>query len=270
MDGEVKYKLIALDVDGTLLNDNHELSEQTKKTIQEVSRSGAEIVLCTGRGPQNSIPFMEQIGLTGYVISHNGAVTVDVVTKEVVHQYAMDTRAMLPYMDYFREQRVHFDVNTAFNMYVDSVDGMAVEVRSMYENFLMLPVNLPPLQEFSEPIVKVTAFDHADVLDKVHEEIGKWTPEFNILRSGEYFVDLMHPDASKGNALQQLAKRRGVQSEEVLAIGNYFNDITMLTFAGLGIAMDNSPLEVKAAANEVTASNNEDGVHAALLKYCLS
>ncbi|GIP27641.1 putative phosphatase YxeH [Paenibacillus sp. J23TS9] len=266
----MKYKLIALDVDGTLLNDNHELSEQTKKTIQEVSRSGAEIVLCTGRGPQNSIPFMEEIGLTGYVISHNGAVTVDVVTKEVVHQYAMNTQAMLPYMDYFREQRVHFDVNTAFNMYVDSVDGMAVEVRSMYENFLMLPVNLPPIQEFSEPIVKVTAFDHADVLDKVHEEIGKWTPEFNILRSGEYFVDLMHPDASKGNALKQLAKRRGVQSEEVLAIGNYFNDITMLTFAGLGIAMDNSPLEVKAAANEVTASNNEDGVHAALLKYCLS
>ncbi len=116
----------------------------------------------------------------------------------------------------------------------------------------------------------MTAFDYADVLDKVHEEIGKWTPEFNILRSGEYFLDLMHPDASKGNALKQLAERRGVRPEEVLAIGNYYNDITMLTFAGMGIAMDNSPLEVKAAANEVTASNNEDGVHAALLKYCLS
>lgn len=266
----MKYKLIALDVDGTLLNDNHELSEQTKKTIQEVSRSGAEIVLCTGRGPQNSIPFMEQIGLTGYVISHNGAATVDVVTKEVVHQFAMDTKALLPYMDYFRKQRVHFDVNTAFHMYVDNVEGMAVEVRSMYENFLMLPVNLPPLEEFTEPVVKVTAFDHADVLDKVHEEIGKWTPEFNILRSGEYFVDLMHPDASKGNALKQLAERRGVRQDEILAIGNYYNDITMLTFAGLGIAMDNSPLEVKAAADALTLSNNEDGVHAALLKYCLS
>ncbi|MWV43777.1 Cof-type HAD-IIB family hydrolase [Paenibacillus sp. HJL G12] len=266
----MNYKLIALDVDGTLLNDNHELSEQTISTIREVSRSGAEIVLCTGRGPQNSIPFMEQIGLTGYVISHNGAATVDVESKEVVHQFAMDSKAILAYMDFFRDKRVHFDVNTAFHMYVDSVEGMAVEVRSMYENFLMLPAALPPLTEFSEPIVKVTAFDHADVLDKVYEELVLWKPEFNILRSGEYFLDLMHPDASKGNALKQLADRRGVRQEEVLAIGNYFNDITMLTFAGLGIAMDNSPLEVKAAANEVTASNNEDGVHAALLKYCLS
>lgn len=266
----MKYKLIALDVDGTLLNDNHELTDQTKQTIQEVSRSGAEIVLCTGRGPQNSIPFMEQIELKGYVISHNGAATVDVVSKEVVHQFAMDTKAIRPYIDYFRENKVHFDVNTAFQMYVDNVEGMAVEVRSMYENFLMLPINLPPIQELDQPVVKVTAFSYPDVLDKVHEEIGKWTPEFNVLRSGEYFLDLMHPDASKGNALEHLAKRRGIQPEEVLAIGNYYNDITMLTFAGLGIAMDNSPLEVKAAANEVTASNNEDGVHKALLKYCLS
>ncbi|MCJ8010390.1 Cof-type HAD-IIB family hydrolase [Paenibacillus sp. KQZ6P-2] len=266
----MKYKLIALDVDGTLLNDNHELSEQTMKTIQEVSRTGAEIVLCTGRGPQNSIPFMEQIGLTGYVISHNGAATVDVETKEIVHQFAMDTKAIQPYMDYFREKRVHFDVNTAFNMYVDNVEGMAAEIRSMYENYLMLPLDMPPLQEFSEPIVKITAFAYADVLDQIYEETSKWTPKFNSLRSGEYFLDLMHPDASKGNALKQLAERRGIRQEEVLAIGNYFNDITMLTFAGLGIAMDNSPQEVKAAANEVTASNNDDGVHEALLKYCLS
>lgn len=105
MGGDMKYKLIALDVDGTLLNDNHELTEQTKQTIQEVSRTGAEIVLCTGRGPQNSIPFMEEIGLKGYVISHNGAATVDVVTKEVVHQFSMDTKAIQPYMDYFRDKR---------------------------------------------------------------------------------------------------------------------------------------------------------------------
>lgn len=267
----MKYKLIALDVDGTLLNDDHVITEQTAKTIQEASLQGAEIVLCTGRGPQNSIPFMENLGLSGgYVISHNGAATVNVDNREVIHQYAMDSKAMVPYLDYFRKEGVHFDVNTAFHMYVDDVEGLAVEVRSMYENFLMLPAVLPPLENFQDPIVKVTAFGLSETLDRVHQEIGAWTPEFNILRSGEYFLDLMHPEASKGNALKQLAERRGFHQEEILAIGNYYNDITMLTFAGLGIAMDNSPLEVKAAANEVTASNNEDGVHEALLKYCLS
>lgn len=266
----MKYKLIALDVDGTLLNDEHEVTEQTQKTIQEAARQGAEIVLCTGRGPQNSIPFMEQMGLSGYVISHNGAATVKVDTREVVHQYAMDAKAIVPYLDYFRKEGVHFDVNTAFQMFVDDVEGLAVEVRSMYENYLMLPSVLPPLHDLSDPIVKVTAFGQPDTMDRVHQDIAAWTPEFNILRSGEYFVDLMHPEASKGNALKQLAERRGYRQEEILAIGNYYNDITMLTYAGLGVAMDNSPLEVKAAANKVTASNNEDGVHAALLKYCLS
>ena len=80
----------------------------------------------------------------------------------------------------------------------------------------------------------------------------------------------MQSQASKGSALQRLVARRGYEPDEVLAIGNYFNDITMLTYAGMGIAMDNSPVEVKAATNAVTTSNNEDGVHEALVKYCLS
>jgi len=90
-----------------------------------------------------------------------------------------------------------------------------------------------------------------------------------MLRSGDFFIDLMHKDASKGAALQKLAEKRGIPAENVMAIGNYYNDITMLTYAGLGVAMDNSPLDVKAAADAVTASNNEEGVKRALEKYCL-
>lgn len=80
----------------------------------------------------------------------------------------------------------------------------------------------------------------------------------------------MHKDASKGAALQRLAEKRGYRPEEVLAMGNYYNDITMLTFAGKGIAMDNSPVEVKAAADEITLSNNDSGVHHALVKHVVN
>lgn len=80
----------------------------------------------------------------------------------------------------------------------------------------------------------------------------------------------MHPEASKGAALKRLAESKGIMPSEIMAIGNYFNDITMLTFAGKGIAMDNSPDEVKAAADEVTLSNNEQGVAHAIQKYVLS
>lgn len=264
------YKLVALDVDGTLLNDQHEMTERTKNTVMEAARQGIEIVLCTGRGPLNSIPFMESMGLGGFVISHNGAATVEVSTRKIIHQFEMERAGLAPFMDYCRKQGIHFDVNTAFNMYVDNVDELAGPIRYMYENFLMMPSNLPTWEELADPVVKFTAVGEAADLDRVFSEWSKWTLPFNMLRSGEYFIDLMHLDASKGNALEQLAAKRGYQPEEVLAIGNYYNDITMLTFAGMGVAMDNSPVEVKAAANAITSSNNEDGVHEALLKYCLS
>ncbi|MEK3734321.1 Cof-type HAD-IIB family hydrolase [Paenibacillus sp. FSL M8-0334] len=264
------YKLVALDVDGTLLNDEHEMTERTKNTVMEAARQGIEIVLCTGRGPQNSIPFMESMGLEGYVISHNGAATVEVATRTIVHQFEMDRGGLTPFMEYCREQGIHFDINTAFEMYVDHVEALAGPVRYMYENFLMMPSNLPAWEALADPVVKFTAFGESADLDRVFEAWSKWTLPFNMLRSGEYFIDLMHQEASKGNALAQLAAKRGYKPEEVLAIGNYYNDITMLTYAGMGIAMDNSPVEVKAAADAITASNNEDGVHEALVKYCLS
>ncbi len=264
------YKLVALDVDGTLLNDDHEITEKTRNTVMEAAKQGVEIVLCTGRGPLNSIPFMKSMGLGGYVISHNGAATVEVETHNIVHQFGMDPLQLEPFMKYCREHGVHFDVNTAFEMYVDQVEELAGPVRSMYENYLMLPSNLPSWEELSDPVVKFTVFGESADIDRVYADWSQWTLPFNMLRSGEYFIDLMHSQASKGSALQQLAARRGYEPDEVLAIGNYFNDITMLTYAGMGIAMDNSPVEVKAAANVVTTSNNEDGVHEALVKYCLS
>lgn len=98
------YKLVALDVDGTLLNDEHEITEVTRNTVMEAARQGIEIVLCTGRGPLNSIPFMESMGLGGYVISHNGAATVEVETKRIVHQFGMEQAELDPFMTYCRER----------------------------------------------------------------------------------------------------------------------------------------------------------------------
>lgn len=266
----MRYRLIALDVDGTLLNDRHELVPETVDTIREVVAQGAEIVLCTGRAPLSTIPLMEQMGLTGYVISHNGAATVDAATREIVHQYQMDKHSLEPYISYCRENGVHFDINTAFGLYVDQLEGLKLEVRSMYEAFLMEPLQLPQWADWSEPLVKFTAFASMERLDEVHRDWSRWEQPFNMLRSGDFFIDLMHKQASKGEALHQLAQRRGIAPDAIMAIGNYYNDLSMLTYAGKGIAMANSPEEVKLAADEVTLSNNEQGVRHALIKHCLS
>ncbi|ASA20674.1 Cof-type HAD-IIB family hydrolase [Paenibacillus donghaensis] len=266
----MKYKLIALDVDGTLLDDDHQLSEENKQAVAEVTRLGGLIVLCTGRSPQNSIPFMQEMGLSGYVLGHNGAATVRVEDRKVLHQYGMDARGLDPYISYCRERGIHFDVNTAFDMYVDNVEHLTEEANYMYEHFRIMPASLPAWEDFREPVVKFTVFSKPDILDEAQQEWGTWTRQFNILRSGEFFVDLMHPDSSKGNALMNLANQLEIPRHEVLSIGNYYNDISMLTYAGLGVAMDNSPVEVKAAADAITGTNNQHGVRDALLKYCLA
>ncbi|MFD1776284.1 Cof-type HAD-IIB family hydrolase [Paenibacillus rhizophilus] len=266
----MKYKLIALDVDGTLLNDDHSLSPENKEAVAEVTRQGGRVVLCTGRNPKNALPLMEEMGLTGYVLADNGAVTVRVEDQKVIHQYAMDGRGLDPYIQYCRERDIHFDVNTAFELYVDNVEHLTKEAHFMYEHLQLVPASLPAWEEFREPIVKFTVFSTVEIMDEAQREWSTWIQSFNIQRSGEFFIDLMHPEASKGNALKQLAKQLGIRQEEVLSIGNYYNDISMLAFAGLGVAMDNSPLEVKAAADVVTGNNNENGVSKALIKYCLS
>lgn len=266
----MKYKLIALDVDGTLINDDHELSPGTVETIRAIAAQGTEFVLCTGRAPGSSIPYMEQLGLDGYVITHNGAATVDVGTQEIVHQFAMNPFGLEPYMDYCRKHNVHFDINTTFGVFVENAAGLSQDALALYRQFMIdAPQELPLWEQLEDPIVKFTIAGRMDELDRIYSEWSLWTQEFNMLRSGDFFIDLMHKEASKGAALQKLAEKRGIPAEQVMAIGNYYNDLTMLTYAGLGVAMDNSPLEVKAAADAVTASNNEEGVKLALQRYCL-
>ncbi|WP_338542988.1 Cof-type HAD-IIB family hydrolase [Paenibacillus tundrae] len=263
------YKLIALDVDGTLLNDHHELTEMTQETLIRASRQGIEIVLCSGRGPANTIPFMEQMGLAGYVITHNGAVTAEVSTREIVHRFAMEGQGLEPFITYCRENGVHFDINTAFGLYVDQPEGLELQVQEMYRNFMMKPQQLPQWADLTEPLVKFTAFGPLEQMNTVQQEWGNWNLPYYMTRSGDFFIDLMHPEATKGTALKRLAESKGIQPSEVMAIGNYYNDITMLTYADKGIAMDNSPDEVKAAADEVTLSNNDQGVAHSIRKHVL-
>ncbi|MFD0619998.1 Cof-type HAD-IIB family hydrolase [Paenibacillus sp. GCM10027629] len=264
-----RFQMIALDVDGTLINDHHEITPKTRESVLEVAKQGAEIVLCTGRNPSSTIPLLEQLGLVGTVITHNGAVTMESATRKIIHQYVIADSELAPFKAYCREHHYHFDLNTANELYVERKDILTEEVLAMYGKFYVVPLVLPVDGSLTDQMVKMTAFGTKEQMDELEAEWNTWMHELTIIRSGDYFIDIMHARASKGNALKYCAASREVDASAILAIGNYYNDITMLQFAGVGIAMDNSPIEVKAAADDITLSNNEDGVHLALVKYCL-
>ncbi len=259
-----RYDIVALDVDGTLLNEKHVLTQGTREAVRQAAESGAEIVLCTGRGPSNTFPVLEDLGLTGVIITHNGSATVDAAKRQLLHHYPMEAALLEPYIAYCRENSVHYDVNTAFDLYIESA---APEVEAMYANYRITPIMRAADDRLPEGLVKLTVFGEMDVMDKVQADWEAWPPGLQRIRSGDHFIDVQQAEANKGHALEQLAKLRGVDRSRVLAIGNYYNDVGMLEYAGFGIAMANSPEAVQSAADAVTLSNDEDGVAAALHAY---
>ncbi|MBO9598767.1 MAG: HAD family phosphatase [Cohnella sp.] len=263
----MKFRIIALDVDGTLLNDHHELTPRVRDAVRAAARNGAEIVLCTGRGSTSALPVLAELGLEGTMITHNGASIVDSATRSAIAETAIPFEPALRYIHFARERGIHFDMNTAFDLYVERLNDQTTQ---MYERMLARPIIRTEAEGLPEGLVKLSLFATKDVLDEAETDWKTWQHELQTVRSGDFFIDVQHKEASKGAALRQLAEMRGVPSGQVLAIGNYYNDLGMISFAGLGVAMDNSPEEVKAIADEVTLSNNEDGVAHTLEKHALS
>jgi Cof subfamily protein (haloacid dehalogenase superfamily) len=266
----LKFKLIALDVDGTLLNDDYVLTELTKQSVRKAHEAGCHIVLCTGRSPSSTIPILKELGLEGTMITHNGAATVysDSSGNKVLHEISFTLEEIKPMLEYVRREGVHFDICTPFDMYIERCGDYE---REMYKKFLLTPHLVEDVTELQVPIVKFTLFSQPEIMDRVHR---KWDEQklygqLSVIRSGDLFIDVMNPAVNKGNALKALAADWNIDPSEIMAIGNYYNDLEMMSFAGLGIAVANSPEGVLNAADVITASNNENGVHEAIMKYVL-
>jgi Cof subfamily protein (haloacid dehalogenase superfamily) len=259
-------KLIALDVDGTLVNDEHQLTTRVIEAVRTASQKGVMVALCTGRGPFNTLPVFEKLGINGYMLSHNGGVTCYSEPYRVLEQSTFHVAEVQTLIEYCRGQQVHFDLCAVEQLYCETIGEYE---QKMYQHFLIEPVLLDDVLHLTEPIVKLTLFGERTHMDVVERDCANIPHGFNMIRSDERFIDFMLPNISKGAALARLCKRYEIAPEEVLAIGNYYNDCEMITFAGIGIAVANAPDDLKALADDVTTSNNEDGVYHALKKYVI-
>ncbi|MFC5405729.1 Cof-type HAD-IIB family hydrolase [Cohnella soli] len=263
----MNYRMIALDVDGTLLNDHHELTPKVRGAVREAASRGAEIVLCTGRGSTSALPVLKELGLQGTMITHNGASVVDSESRSILFDTVISHDSAFPYINYCRERGIHFDMNTAFDLFTEAIGE---EAETMYRNLKAQPISRRKDDAFPERLVKLSIYASKEMMDGVETEWGTWKSKLQFVRSGDNFIDVQSHEATKGKALERLAAMRGIPRKSILALGNYYNDLGMIAFAGKGVAMDNSPPEVKEKADAVTLSNNEDGVAAALEAYVFS
>ena len=270
----MKYKLFVLDVDGTLLNDEREISKRTLAALLKVQQMGVRIVLASGRPTYGLMPLAKTLELGnygGFVLSYNGCQIIKAQNGEILFERRINPE-MLPYLEK-KARKNGFAIFTYHDdtLITDSPDNEYIKNEALLNNLKIIKED-----EFS------TAIDFAPckcmlVSDKEKALIGleqHWEKRLagtlDAFRSEPYFLEVVPCGVNKANTLGALLEHLGVTREEVIAVGDGVCDVTMLQLAGMGVAMGHSQDSVKVCADYVTASNEEDGVALAVEKLILA
>ncbi|MGM9906799.1 sugar-phosphatase [Limosilactobacillus sp.] len=267
-------KLVAIDIDGTLINDQQQITPQTVAALKKASAAGVKVVLCTGRPMTGVEAYLEELGVAGkddeYVISFNGGLAQSTSGNVIVnHSISFDDYA--DWENYCLKQKVHSQIETRDYIYTTNQN---LSKYTIYESGLVsMPVRYRSLDEMSRQrdhyiIAKAMMVDEKDVIDTALANLPQdLRDRFSIVRSEDFYLEFMHPSASKGKTLKTLSDRLGIKQNEVMALGNAQNDNSMIEFAGIGVAMGNSVPETLKIADVTVADNNHDGVAEAVNKY---
>lgn len=274
------YKLVALDLDGTLFNNQSKITEDNIKEIRRVSNQGVHVVISTGR-PYCGIPFT-QIEGTGieYAITTNGSSVYHIPDRKCIYENSMEPDMILPIMDYLLSKRIHFDVfinGDAFSPEKCVAVGQNLAVPESLKNYILNSrkriTDMPAyIRDNNLRVQKITMNFQRDangvLVDR--EEIKAYfdsRSDVTCVCGGYNNLEFTKLGADKGNGLRQLAQYLGVPVADTIAIGDTENDLAIIQAAGIGIAMGNATDAVKAASDDITLSNEESGVAAALRKY---
>ncbi|MGV8984034.1 Cof-type HAD-IIB family hydrolase [Clostridium sp.] len=271
------YKLICIDMDGTLLNDKKIISEKNLKAIRLASEKGVRIAVCTGRIFTSADFFSELLGVKSPVIASNGAYIREKDKDEVVYKSTLGVEKCKKLLEVFRQ----------FNLYPHFYTSNIVFTEKLiYSSRFYEEVNKTLPKDKQVKIILVE--DWNDVFDKYESEIFKGIAvdedldkvqcaknklkamdDFEVVSSRFNNFEVMNKGVSKGSAVEILGDYYGIKSEQIICIGDSENDLSMIKFAGLGVAMENGSELVKEAAQYITDSNNCDGVAKVIEKFVL-
>lgn len=270
----MKYKLLVLDVDGTLLNDEREISKRTLAALLKVQQMGVRIVLASGRPTYGLMPLAKTLELGnygGFVLSYNGCQIIKAQNGEILFERRINPE-MLPYLEK-KARKNGFAIFTYHNdtLITDSPDNEYIKNEALLNNLKIIKED-----EFSTaidfaPCKCMLVSDKEEALIELEQHWEKrLAGTLDAFRSEPYFLEVVPCGVNKANTLGALLEHLGVTREEVIAVGDGVCDVTMLQLAGMGVAMGHSQDSVKVCADYVTASNEEDGVALAVEKLILA
>jgi len=270
----MKYKVIFSDIDGTLLTSNHKVTEGTVNAVQKISKSGIDFILVSARMPRGIIPIQKKLGINAPIICFSGALILGKEKNDGTRDIIKNT-----YMKTVDVKRIYNIMNNdfkdiSFSLYqrnqwfVESIDNKWIKLEDEITN------SDPTIHEFdllfqsSElQVNKILCMGEPIRIDELCYKLKEIMPDLIINKSKDTYLEIMECNVLKSNAIKSLEKTLKVKRNEIIAIGDNFNDMDMIIYAGMGIAMGNSPDEVKAVADAITGINDEDGLQQAIEKY---
>ncbi|WP_430610015.1 Cof-type HAD-IIB family hydrolase [Enterococcus sp. DIV0876] len=281
-------KLIASDMDGTLLNASMQISEENIQAIKYAQSKGIEFMVATGRNRKEALPPLEEAGLECAMINLNGAQVFD-ESGNSLFTVPIDREKTRSIIDLLKEQIIYFEISTSNGIYSESqirrIENFAIHTAEAMPHLThkmaiamtaarleFLPINY--VTDFSElflleelEFLKIICFhpDGASVLGPITQVIDGYG-DLVVTSSGQNNIEINHRNAQKGIAVAQVAKERGFDLAEVLTIGDNLNDLSMLQAAGVSFAMGNGEIEVKEAAKYLTSTNIDSGVGKAIMR----
>ena len=267
-----RIKLVAVDLDDTLLRDDLTISEHTQEILRRVRESGVVVTISTGRMLPSARPYAEQLGFDVPIITYQGALVKSVFSGEVIYECPLNEDVARLVIQYGRKKGIHVNFYLEDKLYVERV----TPVGEHYERLAGVPFtrvsDLEELLEAGLPYKLLLIQEEQLIgqsLQELREILQKEGLDAHLTKSKPTYLEVNHPKATKGTALEKLADWLGVSREEVMACGDSYNDLEMLEFAGCSVAVANAYPEVRSKAKYITASNNEDGVAQALEKLVL-
>lgn len=266
-----KIKMICLDIDGTLLNSNHEITETTKEVIKKASNErNIAIILVSARMPKGILFLQKQLGIEQPIICYSGALILD-DRKEILSKNIIDAKDLQSIYEIALNEKVHISLYKNDEWYVEKMDYWAQQ-ESDITNIIPVIANFNTLIETWKKNDtgpnKILCMGEAHEINCLRGKVKDY--DLNIYPSKTTYLEIMPKEASKTSAINVLRKKFGVEREEILAMGDNYNDIDMIEYAGIGIAMGNAPEKVKKCANQIALTNDENGVAEAIREIVLS
>lgn len=269
----MKYKMIVLDLDGTLTNNKKEITPRTKQALMQAQAAGVYVVLASGRPTYGIVPLAEELklkGNRGYILAFNGGKIIDCTKNEVLFEQKLDEQ-LVPIL--FQEAK-------KAGMEILTYQGEGIAATNKDDEYVQHEafINKMPVTQYDDflnqlvyPINKCLIVGDPTPLHELEIRLAKELEgKMDVYRSADFFLECVPLGIDKARSLDRLISSLGISREEVIACGDGYNDLSMIRFAGLGVAMANAAKDIQSEADFVTLSNEEDGVAHVIEHFILS